>query len=153
MLALYRRLLILYPSEYLSEYADEMISVFYLAQRDARGRSFRVRMLFYARELGGLIRGALRQRLHHDEWDLFRRFDMRPEFRFPRSAILLMSVLFGAMVFAIEKARTIAIQHSADPSAMPNWLAVFGRVFVMGCAFMCAAGAIGYGVLFALRRS
>jgi len=153
MQALYRRLLILYPYVYLREYADEMISVFHLAQQDARRRSVQARVLFYAREFGGLIGGAVRERLHHKDWDLLRRFDMRPEFRFPRSAILLMCVLFGTIVFAVERMRTIALQHSVDPSAMPNWLFLFGRVFVMGAVFTCVTGLIGYGILFVLRRS
>ena len=153
MLALYRRLLILYPYAYLRKYGDEMISVFYLAQQDARRQSAQARALFYVREFGGLIRGALRERLHHEDWDLLRRFDMRPEFRFPRSAILLMSVLFGTILFAVEKMRTIAVQHSVDPGAVPNWLFLFSRVFVMGAVFTCVTGLIGYGILFVLRRS
>ena len=74
---------------------------------------------------------------------------MRPEFRFPRSAILLMLVSLGMIVVTIEKTRQIASYSSATT----YWFVVFGRVIMLGCAFMCVSGAIGYGVLVVLRRS
>src|SRR3989442_21414 len=109
MLEFYKFLLRLYPWPYRREYADEMRGVFLHARGDVNRRKVAARIYFYAHETGGLVVGALREHFHCNDWNLTswnltRRFDMRPEFRFPRSTIVLMLVILAGVVLAIEKA-------------------------------------------------
>src|SRR5438874_7399010 len=92
MLALYRSLLYLYPSAYRWEFGHEMMDVLAEVQAEIRKRGARERVLCVAREVGGLLYGALQEHL----WSitgsqggrrfssLFSsgRFAMRSEFRF-----------------------------------------------------------------------
>ena len=81
---------------------------------------------------------------------------MRP-FRFPTFAIFLMIACFFTILAAIglatEMARMIQAGYAGTPNLQPMWWArlpgLFGVVFLM----LATMGAIGYGVLFALRRS
>ena len=77
---------------------------------------------------------------------------MRSEFRFPRSAIFLMLVILGGMILAIGRVRNIQLQHSTITNATPDWPALLG-LFVLVFVLLCAAGAAGYAILFALRRA
>jgi hypothetical protein len=99
MTCLYRWLLYLYPPPYRREYAAEMISVFRDVQADVRVESFRERISFCTHETLGLLAGAALEHLRiltgHSPFISFTRFDMRPEFRFPKSTVVLMSVIFG----------------------------------------------------------
>ena len=81
---------------------------------------------------------------------------MRSEFRFPKAAVLLMTIILGAILVAIDRARAIqasvpyANPHvgpikSSGITVLPTLLAV-----LLGA---CVAGAIGWAVAFALRRS
>src|ERR1700730_16491597 len=111
MLSFYRCLLYLYPSLYRREYADEMISVFRDAQADVSDGSFGERISFRAREAWGLLAGAVQQhiRIIGGSYPLisFKRFNMRPVFRFPRSTVFLMSIIVAGVILAMEKANTI----------------------------------------------
>jgi hypothetical protein len=71
-------------------------------------------------------------------------------FRFPRSAIFLMSLIFVAVVFAIDQGRSIA---SSDDSHLDSvWTSSFSPFVFLG-VLMCAIGAVGYVILCALQQS
>ena len=156
MLSLYRWLLYLYPSIYRREYADEMISVFRDAQAEVSTGGFGERICFRARESGGLLAGALQEhfRIISGSYQLisFTRFDMRPEFRFPRSTVFLMSIIFGGVILAMEKANTIQVKYADGDGAGSIWPSL---PWFLGFTllFTCAAAMAGWGILFALGRS
>jgi hypothetical protein len=159
MLALYRRLLRLYPLAYRCEYGEEMLAVFLDAKADVWERSLAARSAFCFREIVGLLRGMLDEHVH----SLFgfnllapRRFAMRSEFRFPKSTTILMFLILGGVVLAIEKAASIAASipyanpqlppiHSAPSTFAPATALIFALVY--------AAAIVAWIVLFALRRS
>jgi hypothetical protein len=154
MLSFYRWLLYLYPSLYRREYADEMISVFRDAQAEVSTGSFGERISLRARESWGLIAGALQEHTHiiSGSYQLisFTRFNMRQEFRFPRSTVFLMSIIFGGVILAMEKANTIQVKYAdGSGSIWPSlpWFLGFTLLFT------CAAAMVGWGILFALGRT
>lgn len=81
---------------------------------------------------------------------------MRP-FRFPRLTILLMIACFLTLLAAIglatEMARTVQMNYAGAANLSPMWWAklpaLFGLVFVL----LWSVGAVGYGIVFVLRRS
>lgn len=155
MLRVYRSLLYLYPLRYRREFADEMISVARQAANAVHRERFVVQLGFVLRELSGLLLGAWREHLRTlaglEDPNPFRRFDMRPEFRFPRSTISLMVVILAGVVLAIENAKSVAIKYGPSPgvpvgSTFPGFVAV-------GFAIVLSAALIGWAILFALRRS
>lgn len=73
-------------------------------------------------------------------------------FRFPRSAILLMTVIFVATMFAIDQGRNIQDLRSGDTHFETAWTGLYGLFVFLG-VLVSSLGAIGYLVLFALRRS
>src|SRR2546429_8911526 len=91
-----------------------MMDVLAEVQAEIRKRGARERVLCVAREVGGLLYGALQEHL----WSitgsqggrrfssLFSsgRFAMRSEFRFPKVTVGLMMVILAAVMFTIEKA-------------------------------------------------
>jgi hypothetical protein len=147
-LTVYRWLLCLYPGSYRGEFGEEMTSVF----RDARSAlppALAAKISFYRREFCGLLSGALCA--HFDRLlgpaVPFRRFDMRSQFRFPRSTVLLMLVIFAGTVLTIAKASSIA---GARPgSVWPSFVSVVALMLLT----MCTAAAVVVGILHALRRS
>src|SRR5260370_2123243 len=122
MFSLYRWLLYLYPSLYRREYAEEMIYVFRDAQAEVSARSFGERISFRASESGVLLAGALQEhiRIISGSYQLisFTRFDMRPEFRFPRSTVFLMAIIFAGVILAMEKANTIQVKYAAGSGSI-----------------------------------
>lgn len=152
MLVLYRRLLRLYPGAYWREYGAEMVWVFTQANQDANRNEFSVRVLFYTKEILGVITGALKQRLFgYSDWNSSRRFDMRPEFRFPRSAVFLMWVILAGVFLAIAEAKKIAMLYGpTETRSVWSMLPWFPVVIVL---LVFAAVSIGWFVLFALRRT
>jgi hypothetical protein len=123
-----------------------MTSVF----RDARSAlppALAAKISFYRREFCGLMAGALRA--HFDRlFGLaipFPRFDMQPHFRFPRSTVFLMLVIFAAVVLTISKAASVAGGLAVWPSLV--------SVLVFMLLTMCAAAALVLGILHTLRRS
>src|SRR5262245_47864247 len=88
--------------------------------------------------------------------DIFRSLTMR-SFRFPRFAILLMLACFLAILSAIalaaEMARTVQMTYPGAPNLESMWWARLPGLFAMVFVMLGGAGAIGYAVLFALRRS
>jgi hypothetical protein len=154
MLSLYRGLLYLYPSIYRREYSDEMISVFRDAHADVSAASIADRISFRIRETLGLLAGAVRERVRFvsDRYPLiaFRRFDMRPEFRFPRSTVFLMSIIFAGVILAMEKANLIQVKYAAGVGsiwASLPWFLGFTLLFTWGAALVI------WGILFALGRT
>jgi hypothetical protein len=152
---LYRRLLYIYPAGYRCEFAEEMCGVFRQREADVHSEPAARRIAFCLREFSGLFSGALRERIRiicgSYEYIPITRFNMRPEFRFPRSTVCLMSLILAAVVLAITKATTIEVKHgvSAMETVWPSMLLFL--VVVMG--FVCSAVAIVWGILFAMRRT
>lgn len=79
-------------------------------------------------------------------------------FRFPRFAIFLMIVCFitilAAIGLAAEMSRRVQMTYYAgSPNLPPGWWLSVPRLFATLLAMLWAVGAIGYAVLFILRRS
>lgn len=162
MLAFYRLLLRLYPAAYRCEFGDEMTDVFSEAQGEIRKKNAMTRIFFAMREAGGLLSGALQEHLRciTGSYDngifTVRRFAMRSEFRFPKATVGLMIVILAAVLFTIEKAKAVSasVPHTSLPvghiapsqmTILPSMLETMLTAIVIG--------AIGWGVLYALRRS
>jgi hypothetical protein len=154
MLRFYKWLLYLYPPVYRREFGDEMISVFRDLQKEVRDRSFRERISFRTRESAGLLAAALQEHLRNisGRYRLisFTRFDMRPEFRFPRSTVFLMSIVFAGVILAMEKANTIQMKY--EPGSRSIWPSL---PWFLGLTllFTCVIVVVVWGVLFALGRT
>lgn len=153
MLSLYRWLLYLYPSLYRREYQDEMISVFRHVHADASSGSVKSRISFRVREIFGLLAGAVREHIcvftGNSQMISLRGFDMRSEFRFPRSTVFLMSIIFGCVIVVMEKANTIMMKYAGVGSIWPSlpWFLGFTLLFT------CGGAVVGWGILFALGRT
>lgn len=162
MLSLYRWLLHLYPPEYRSEFGEEMVAVIHEAQTETWQKSMTARIGFCAREAAGLLSGAVQEHFRiiagGDFLHLFlsRRLTMRSEFRFPKATVPLMAVILAVIVVAIEKAKAISasVPHT-NPLVGPIPPAQFTIVWSLLVAVMVAgtAGALGWAILFVLRRS
>ena len=171
MLSLYRFLLRLYPPAYRDEFGAEMLAVFGDAQAETWKKGVLARGVFCAREVAGLLRGALvehlqgiagsdlltasRSRIRLSIFPL-RRFTMRSEFRFPKATAPLMALILALIVVAIEKAKAIqaSLPHT-NPHVgpiQPAQFTLFSTLLVV-VAITCTAGLLGWAILFALRRS
>jgi hypothetical protein len=154
MLRLYRSLLYLYPPTCRAEFGDEMAYVFTQAQSEIASCGIFARAGFCVREIRGLIAGALRAHilgLFGFHWVPFRRFSMRPGFRFPRSTVFLMCVILAGVILAIERAKDIQIKYGGAEST-----AVWDPLpwsLLLALALALAAVVAGWGILFALRRT
>lgn len=59
-----------------------------------------------------------------------RNLRVRPEFRFPRSTVFLMSIIFGGVILAMEKASTIQVKYAAGAGRYgPRCLGFWGSLF------------------------
>lgn len=162
MLAVYRKLLCLYPAEYRSEFADEMLDVFSEVLGETRKKSAMTRIFFAAREAGGLLRGALHEHLRsltgaYDNGIFsFRRLAMKSEFRFPKATVGLMVVILAAVMITIEKAKAISasVPHANPPVGhiQPSQMTILPSLLVAMISAV-VVGVIGWAILFALRRS
>ena len=176
MLSLYRFLLRLYPRAYRHEFGVEMLAVFREAQTETWKKGVLARGVFCAREVAGLLRGALGEHLQAiagsdlltasrsrinftPTWSgspTKRRFTMRSEFRFPKATAPLMALILALIVVAIEKAKAIqaSLPHT-NPHVGPIQPAQFTlfSTLVVVLAITCAAGLLGWAILFAIRRS
>ena len=166
MLILYRAMLYLYPSAYRDEYGEEMMTVFHEMQAEVVKRPFNARAVACVREAGGLLLGALREharRIVHPDGSSklpsmlsARRLAMPSQFRFPKATTPLMMMILVGVIMAIDQAR--AIQASipyANPRVgpiQPAQLTVLPSLVLL-LAAACVAGAVGWLILFALRRS
>lgn len=155
MVNLYGCLLCLYPAGYRRQFAKEMTAVFRQSEADARSEPLSKQVAFCLRELSGLLSAAFREQfraiLGSYEYIPITRFNMRAEFRFPRTTVFLMSLILAAVVLAITKATTIEVKHGVGTlgTLWPSML-LFLAV-VMG--FVCSVVAIVWGILFAMRRT
>lgn len=150
-LTVYRCLLCLYPGSYRQEFGGEMMSVFNEAQ-SALPQLLSEKISFYRREFLGLVSGAVR--IHLDRLIgpaiSFPRFNMQTQFRFPRSTVLLMLVIFAVVVLTIAKAMSVSVAYGATPGTVwPSLISVFGVMPLIACA----AAALVWGILHSLRRS
>ena len=150
----YRFLLYLYPPSHRHEYAEEMVAVFRDAQADVRSESLRERISFRTRETLGLLTGAVQEHLRifsgRSPMISFTRFNMRPEFRFPKSTVVLMSVIFGGVMFAMKEASAVQAKYgSASDSMWRTFPGFAGLTF----AFTLVTVAIVWAILFALGRT
>jgi hypothetical protein len=154
--ALYEGLLHLYPRAYRQQFGDEMIAVFRDADADVHEKGRFATVKFCLREIGGLFRGALAEHAR----SIFggcvpfplssRRFDMRPEFRFPRSTVFLMSIIFAGVILAMEKADAIQVKYAAGADSIWPSLPWFLGLTLL---FTCATVMVIWGILFALGRT
>jgi hypothetical protein len=162
MIFVCRCLLYLYPTGHRSQFGEEMLGVVRERQAESQKKGWVARGLLCAYEVGGLLNGAAEEqfRAHRGfyPWGAIpvRRLSMRTEFRFPKATAVLMTVILAAVVMAIEKAR--AIQFSvpeAHPQVGPIRTADFTVLpsFALLWVIACAAGAIGWAIVFALKRS
>jgi hypothetical protein len=162
MQALYESLLRLFPRSYRQQFAEEMIAVFREVDADARKMGNIVTAKFYLREITGLFRGAVAE---HAQRILgspapfplsSRRFTMRSGFRFPKTTALLMTVILAGIILAIQKAEEISAALPRDIApAGPMWAPHVGILTTIVLTFLMVyvAGALGWIILFALRRS
>jgi uncharacterized membrane protein (DUF106 family) len=82
---------------------------------------------------------------------------MRNQFRFPKATAVLMAIILGGVVVAIQKGEAISasLQDAVTPPIgpiHPVHSVLLGGI-VLGLLFFYAAGLIGWAILFALRRS
>ncbi|MFZ0805400.1 MAG: hypothetical protein WAN03_04425 [Candidatus Sulfotelmatobacter sp.] len=154
VLSLYRFLLRLYPAMHRLEYGDEMIAIFGEVRDEIRTKKWICRLQFYGRETAGLMAGIIQERLQGFPG---RRFEMRNGFRFPKTTAILMAVILGGVMLAIQKGEAIEVSLAeVNPpigpiQAAPHSTLLSGIVVLW--IFFCALGLAGWGVLFALRRS
>ena len=142
MVKVYCWLLYLYPRSYRHDLGQEMTLVF----RDARSSlspALAVKISFYCREFCGLLSGALSA--HFDRLFgpviPFPRFYMQPQFRFPRSTVFLMLVIFVGVVLTIAEASSIA----GDRLGLA-WRTL-AYVLILMVLIMCTAAAIIWAIL------
>ena len=148
----YRWMLSLYPGTYRDEFGEEMTSVFHVARSELPA-GLGAKISFFSRELCGLLLGALCAQFNRLFGPAipFRRFDMQPQFRFPRSTVFLMWVILAGVLLAIEKAKTIQVKYGPQ-EVMAVWNSLPWFLFLVP-ALACATVAAIWGVLFTLRRT
>jgi uncharacterized integral membrane protein len=131
-----------------------MVSVFRDARADLSAGSVKERIFFRVRESLGLLAGAVREHIRiitgSDQSISFRGFEVRPEFRFPWSTVFLMSIIFGGVILAMEKANTIQVKYAAGAGSIWPSLPWSLGFTLLGT---CAAAMVGWGILFALGRT
>lgn len=163
MLAVYRKLLRLYPVEHREQFGEEMLAVL-IEERNENARHHAVeRACLVIRETKGLLRGAIREHFHvlteiHEELSFVTgRFAMRNGFRFPKSTIVFMALILGGVLIAIKKGQDIASSVPNVNPPLPVHIQSVHPILLGGMplffAFFYAAGLIGWAILFALKRS
>jgi len=154
VVALYRLLLRFYPAMHRLEYGDEMLAVFAEARAEMWEEKLMTRLRFYWREATGLVRGAVEEHLREIPTG---RFEMRNGFRFPKATAILMTLILGGVVVAIQKGEAISASFpDVNPPIGPIHPAAHSPLLpgiVEVWMFFCALGLAGWAVLFALRRS
>lgn len=163
MLAFYRALMRLYPAAYRCEFGDEMLDVLSEVQAENQKKGSLAMLLSGAQETGGLLYGAVREQFYgitgsYDSgmFSFRRRFAMRSEFRFPKATVGLMMVILAAVMFTIEKAKAISasVPHTNPPvGPIQPAQATIMETMLVTLIWAIAAGVIGWGILYALRRT
>ena len=155
LLTAYRSLLCLYPESYRNEFGEEMIAVFREARTDV-SPALIAKITFHQREFRGLLSGALRahlERLFGPAVLLFPRLYMQPQFRFPRSTLVLMCVILAGVVLAINKAvDVVQLKQSLPRGSNAAWEPMLGALLLILTVVVAAVAAV-WGVLFATRRT
>jgi len=159
-ISVYRNLLRLYPATHREQFGEEMVAVFGDARAERARRSLWARWVFLAREVVGILCGALQEHWRAlgggsaGLWFPTRRFTMRNEFRFPKTTAVLMTIILAGVVMAIKKGETISSSHVNPPiGPLPPIHSVLLGGILWTLAFFYAAGLIGWAILFAMRRS
>ena len=166
MLALYRSILYLYPAAHRGEYGAEMLEVLSEVHAATRKKGVLASAGCAAREASGLLYGALGEhfdrfmglyaRTRFSSMFLGGRFAMRTAFRFPKATVGLMLLILAVVMFTIEKARAVsaAIPHANPPVGHihPLQMTIL-PMLLLAMISAIGAGIIGWGILFALRRS
>jgi len=162
MVAFYQMLLSLYPASYREQYQQEMQGVLVQLDEEFSHQRWPARLSLAARESAGLLRGALQEHIRAltgselVDFAANRRHLMRSEFRFPKTTVALMTIIFIAVIVAIEKAK--AISESIPPSSTPvgpihpEYVGVI-PAFLIATGSACLIGLVGWALVFALRRS
>ncbi len=163
MLAIYRKLLSLYPVEHRELFSEEMLSVLSEERSEIRDRKLLVKGRFVLREATGLLMGALREHFRalteiHEELSFVSgRFAMRNGFRFPISTIVFMALILACVMWAIQKGEDIATSVPNVNPPLPVHIQPIHSILLGGMplffGIFYAAGLIGWGILYALRRS
>ena len=163
MLMFYRALLRLYPAAYRCEFGDEMMDVLQEVQTEKRKKGAVALLFSGTRETSGLFYGAVREHFYGitgshggGMFSFHRRFTMKSEFRFPKATVGLMMVILAAVMMAIEKARAISLSWPhVNPPAGPiqSVQATIVQPLLAVLVWAIMAGAIGWGILYALRRT
>jgi len=167
MLRVYRSLLRLYPAYHRERFGEEMIAVFGEMQAETVSKGTMARAVFCLREGAGVVAGALQEHWRafggelggEDVWLWFptRRFTMRTEFRFPKATAVLMAIILGGVMLAIQKGENISasLRGAVDPPIgpiHPTHSVLLGGI-VLGIVFFYVAGMLGWTILYAMRRS
>jgi len=162
MLSLCRWLLRLYPPEHRLEYGEEMMRVLSDIEAHVQNKGVRAGAASTVHEVAGLLYGAIREHLRaitgsRANLAIYgRRVTMRSEFRFPKAAVVLMTIILVAILVVIEQAKSI---QASIPYANPHvgpikevGINVFPLLLLVLLG-ACAAATIGWAVVFALHRS
>ncbi|HEX4784461.1 MAG TPA: hypothetical protein VH350_08980 [Candidatus Sulfotelmatobacter sp.] len=162
-LKLYRHALRLYPASHRDEFGEEMFLVFRELHAETAARGLRTHLRLCARETAGVFVGALREHWRLLGGDRFsqlfstRRFTMHTEFRFPKATAVLMTIILGGVILAIQKGEAISasLRGAVVPPIGPIHPvhSVFVGGILLGFVFFYAAALIGWTILFAMRRS
>lgn len=162
MLAVYRKLLLLYPAEYRELFGEEMTAVLRDEIHENANKKLFSRARFFAREIVGLVNGALHENfrvlleMRHELSLLPGRFAMRNGFRFPKSTIIFMTLILAGIIMAIKRGEEIAASLSQVNTSIgpiqPAHSTLLPPIALV-LALFYAAGLIGWAILFALRRS
>lgn len=152
----------LYPAAYRERFAAEMLLVLADVGNESANSSWFGRYAAFGRESIGLLKGALQEHVRNLGIDQSaiefpsRRFTMRDGFRFPKSTAVLMTIILAGVILAIRKADAIqaSLPH-VNPPIGPIRAENLGslQLLLLMFGFFYAAGLIGWGILFALRRS
>jgi len=164
MLIVYRSLLRLYPAEHRKVFGEEMLAVLREEKDGNADKGWFTRARFFAREIAGLMTGALREHsrvLFEIKGELSLatgRFAMRNGFRFPKTTIVFMTLILGGVLTAIKKGEDIAtsVPHNVGPVAQLHIQPVHSILLggmPLFFAFFYAAGLVGWAIMFALGRS
>ena len=154
--ALYRWLLYLYPEQFRQRFAEEMCWVYAEASASASRAGIARQSLFVAREVCGMVRGAVQERAHRwfEEGFISRRFAMatiRSRFRFPIAGIGFMVACLGLILTAIRHAQALSYEFAKTTNYRPDhvsFVQTFG--FAFGVTLFCVA--VVCVILYATRR-
>ena len=151
MLHLYNFLLLLYPSGYRQEFAEEMLSVFREVHRDRASLGFKARVRFSLREIAGLLAGAFREHAKVRKANLTGGMRM---FRFPRWTVTLLVFALG-IVIAGNRIIAGITWDTLSPwgvSISPRW-ALLLPLLLAAVLFVCVLGVIVFVLRAALGRT